>query len=159
MNSPSGCSWLLSCLQGGGVIPACWRRLGQPQRATLRIQCGPMLAWKACSAGPEPLLALPPRIASTTQRVRSATSARLASLETPRRPQPLPAGPVLAHTLTPPAGQSWHGAVILGGGAVQQAMGRLWAGRWEARVQILTWSLNCSMPFGLSGPQLPSFPI
>ena len=111
-----------------------------------------------CSVEPEPLLPLPPRIASTTQRGHSATSARLVSSGTPQRPQPLPADPALAHTLTPPAGQTRLGVgqIWWGEWAVQQARGIFWAGRWDTRVQILTSSLTSSMPLDLSGPQLPS---
>ena len=61
---------------------------------------------QGCSAQPECLPPLPPRTASTTRRDRSATNARRASSGTPPRPQPLPAGPALARTSTPPAGQA-----------------------------------------------------
>lgn len=58
-----------------------------------------------CSAGPEPTLSCP-RTANTTLKDLSVTSAKLASLGMPQKPQPQPAGPAPAHTSTPPEGQN-----------------------------------------------------
>lgn len=52
-----------------------------------------------CSVGPElPATLSYPRIVNTTQKDLSVTSARLASLGMPHKPQPLPADPAPAHT-------------------------------------------------------------
>ena len=95
--------------------------LKEPIRFSVASHCGA----EGYSEEPEPLLPLPLRIASTTPKGHSATSARPASLGMPRRPRLLPAGPALARTSTPPAGRTQlrMGRICLGKLAVQHTRG------------------------------------
>ena len=130
------------CVQGCGVIPAQPGTLIQSasEAHPHGAPSGPVWSHVLVGGGstgllrqPERLLPLPPRTASTTRRDLSATNARRASSGMPPRPQPRPAGPARAPTLTPPAGQTWLGRGRQGRGRRQGSGPGASSGQGEGR--------------------------